>query len=73
MQKLKHYIELLIEDQYQLDFSKKRINTSIANDGELLASYMTVLLFHHLIDCQVVLLVDHKLLSGAFHNINPAK
>ena len=43
-------------------------------DRELLASYLAVIHFRHLIEGrQVMLLTDHKPLCGAFHSLNPAK
>ena len=43
-------------------------------DRELLAAYLSVLHFRHLIEGrQVLLLTDHKPLCGAFYSLNPAK
>ena len=43
-------------------------------DRELLAAYLSVLHFRHLIEGrQVLLLTDHKPLCGTFYSLNPAK
>ena len=43
-------------------------------DRELLAAYLSVLYFRHLIEGrQVMLLTDHKPLCGEFYSLNPAK
>ena len=43
-------------------------------DSKLLAAYLSVLHFRHLIEGhQVLLLTDHKPLCGAFYSLNPAK
>ena len=58
-------------------FSKKLTQTHTRYstfDRELLAAYLSLLHFHHLIEGrQVLLLTDHKPLCGAFHSLNPAK
>ena len=43
-------------------------------DRELLAAYLSVLHFCHLIEGrEVLLLTDHKPICGAFHSLKPAK
>ena len=58
-------------------FSKKLTQAQCkysAFDRELLAAYLSVLHFRHLIEGrQVMLLTDHKPLVSAFHSLNPAK
>ena len=58
-------------------FSKKLSQTQIRYstfDRELLAAYLSVLHFRHLIEGRrVLLLTDHKPLCGAFYSLNPAK
>ena len=58
-------------------FSKKLTTTQTRYstfDRELLAAYLSVLHFRHLIEGrEVLLLTDHKPLCGAFHSLKPAK
>ena len=58
-------------------FSKKLTTTPTRYstfDRELLAAYLSVLHFRHLIEGrEVLLLTDHKPICGAFHSLKPAK
>ena len=58
-------------------FSKKLTTTQTRYstfDRELLAAYLSVLHFRHLIEGrEVLLLTDHKPICGAFHSLKPAK